>query len=249
MTADAPGMVILIGASSPVARALAEQWAARGHALALGGRDAEDIGRIAADLHTRFHVAVRPFEFHALQPPAAKQLLDSLAATGRIDGVVVAVADMGDEQRARSDEAYAAQMRRINVTGLMPVLEEAAQRFAARGHGFVVGIGSVAGDRPRKSNYTYGAAKAELAAFLDELRRRVESRGVHVLTVKPGYIDTRMTWDKSSPIAASPAQVARDVVRALDSGRNTLYTPWFWRWIMLAVRLLPKPLFRVIEGK
>jgi short-subunit dehydrogenase len=246
---DAPGLVILIGASSPVARALAEQWAARGHALALGGRDTDGIGRIAADLNTRYHAAVRPFEYDALQPPAAKELLDSLAGADRIDGVVVAVADMGDEQRARNDEAYAAQMRRINVTGLMPVLEEAAQRLAAGGHGFVIGIGSVAGDRPRKSNYTYGAAKAELAAFLAELRRRGGSRGVHVLTVKPGYVDTRMTWNKSSPIAASPAQVARDVVRALDSGKGTLYTPWFWRWIMLVVRLLPKPLFRVIEGK
>jgi short-subunit dehydrogenase len=115
-----------------------------------------------------------------------------------------------------------------------------------QGAGWIVGIGSVAGDRGRASNATYGAAKAGLATFLSGLRQRVAKHGVHVLSVKPGFVHTAMTEgivDPASPLVATPDHVARDVLRAIRRRRATLYTPWFWRWVMLVIRLLPERVF------
>ncbi|PID35291.1 MAG: short-chain dehydrogenase, partial [Rhodobacterales bacterium] len=106
----------------------------------------------------------------------------------------------------------------------------------------------VAGDRGRVGNYVYGAAKAGFATYLSGLRNRLTRAGGHVITVKPGFVDTSMTWGLDGMfLVASPEAVARDILKAVGKRRNVLYTPFFWRWIMLIIRLIPEPLFKKLS--
>jgi short-subunit dehydrogenase len=123
-----------------------------------------------------------------------------------------------------------------------------ANYFEKRGEGTLAAISSVAGDRGRQSNYVYGTAKAAVNAYLQGLRNRLYSKGVHVLTIKPGFVDTPMTAHlKQGPLFASVDQVARDIVKAIEKKKCIIYTPWFWRWIMLVIRLIPESLFRRLK--
>ena len=239
------GSVLVVGASSPIARACAEQFASRGHPILAAGRDGVEMQRIAADLRVRFGVPADSFVLDVLEPydpdaplQRARTLGDALA------GVLVAVGVLGDESRAQADPSHAEWIRRANYTALLPLLDAAAHALEHQGRGFIIGIGSVAGDRLRKSNYTYGSAKAELAGRLDQLRARLRPAGVQVLTVKPGFVDTAMIWAEARPLTARPERVASDILDALDDGRELLYSPWFWQWIMLIIRAVPGPIFR-----
>lgn len=133
----------------------------------------------------------------------------------------------------------------MNLTGAVSILEIAARDMEARGHGTIVGISSPAGDRGRKSNYLYGAAKAGLTAYLSGLRHRLAKSGVRVVTVLPGWVKTRMTAAAPTPqfLTATPARVAADIRNAVLRGKAVVYTPWFWRPIMCLVRALPEKLF------
>ena len=145
-----------------------------------------------------------------------------------------------DEVRSSADPVL-----RTDLLGPVSLLTRAAQRLEAQGSGCIAALSSVAGDRGRGSNLVYGAAKAGLTAFLSGLRNRLSGAGVRVVTVKPGFVDTPMTDHlPKNPLYASPERVARDVVRAIDTGADVVYTPWWWRFVMLAVRLIPERLFK-----
>jgi decaprenylphospho-beta-D-erythro-pentofuranosid-2-ulose 2-reductase len=127
-------------------------------------------------------------------------------------------------------------------------LNAVATHLERTGGGFVCALSSVAGERGRQSNYLYGAAKAGLTTYLSGLRNRLAPAGVRVLTVKAGIVDTRMSAGMpGAALAASPAAVARAVVRAITRGRDVVYVPWFWRWIMLVIRLIPERVFKRLK--
>lgn len=240
--------VLIVGATSGIARALAHELARRGDRLVLAGRQVAELEIQAADLRVRYRTeaAVEPFD--ALDVGAAEELLKRTLARfgGDLTGAVIAFGYLGEQETAQSDPAETRRTIDANFTAAALALEPIAKYMAARGTGFLVGISSVAGDRGRQSNYLYGAAKAGLSAYLAGLRHRLHRRGVHVLTVKPGFVDTAMTWGRvhpRSPLLASPERVARDIVRALERRRATVYTPWFWRWVMLLIRALPEWVF------
>ena len=131
-----------------------------------------------------------------------------------------------------------------NALSTISLLTIIANRFEANKDGTIAVISSVAGDRGRASNYVYGSAKACLNVYLQGLRHRLSGSGVNVLTVKPGFVDTPMTETfEKGPLWASPEQVAWDIRRAIARRRTVIYTPWFWRWIMLIIRLVPTPVF------
>ena len=135
----------------------------------------------------------------------------------------------------------------VNFTAVVSLLLLAADYLAKRESGFIAAISSVAGDRGRQSNYTYGASKAALSTYLAGLRNRLFHDGVHVLTIKPGFVDTAMTQgliNPRSPLVASPEQVARDIDKAIQRRRNVLYTRWFWGPIMWIIKSLPECLFK-----
>lgn len=158
--------------------------------------------------------------------------------------MLCAVGLLGDQTLAGRDPQAALRVLESNFTGLVPVLLQAAAAFEARGSGLIIGIGSVAGDRGRASNYAYGAAKAGFATLLAGLRARLWRSGVRVVTVKPGYVDTPMIAGRRLPrlLVASPDRVARDILRAVHGRRDIVYSPGWWRFILAAYRLLPEAL-------
>lgn len=246
MTTSLGGIVIL-GPTSAIARAVAGVFAAKGHALVLAGRDTEEIETMAADLGVRYGVSVHGlpwdatyFDTHAQVVEACAELLDD-----SIEGVVLCSGYMPEQEDAQTDWDNARRTIDVTYTGSVSMLNIFATRFESQRHGFICAISSVAGDRGRQSNYLYGSAKAGLSAYLQGLRNRLFPAGVHVLTVKPGFMDTAMTWGLDGMfLVASPEYVGQRIVRAIEKRRNVLYVPWFWRYIMLIIRHIPESIFK-----
>ena len=244
------GTVLVLGATSPIARAVAASFAERGHPIHLGARDAEAASRIAWDLGIRYGVAARWSLFDAHDIAHHEVLLAECDAEagGELDGVVLAFGLLGDQARAEHDVAHAEEILEVNLGGAVSILTHAANLLESKRRGFIIGIASVAGDRGRQSNYVYGAAKAGLAVFLGGLRGRLAASGVRVLTVKPGFVDTPMTFGRAGMFAvARPERVGEAIVRALEHGREVVYLPGFWRAIMGAVRIVPEKVFKRLK--
>lgn len=234
---------LVLGASSAIARALAAEWARQeGAALVLAGRGAAELERLAADMRVRYGVPATAMGFDALDYGGHAAFWQRCLDEGdALDGAILAVGSNPDQQEAEREPALARQAIDINFTACASILLTMAPYFEGRGQGMLVVLASVAGDRGRKSNYVYGSAKAGLAVLTEGLRMRLASSGVRVITVKPGFVDTRMTFERGKlPLMANPEAVAHAVYRAVGRGRNTIYTPWFWRLIMMVIRALPE---------
>ncbi|NNL67199.1 MAG: SDR family NAD(P)-dependent oxidoreductase, partial [Myxococcales bacterium] len=211
--------------------------------LCLAGRDADALSRIAADARVRSGRPAVPERFDAREVETHEAFLDACSAHfGGFDGVVVCHGAMVEQALAEEQIEPALAMFDVNVTGTVSLLERIAGRFEAgrfAAGGFLVALGSVAGDRGRRRNYLYGATKAALATVLAGQRVRLAPLRVCVTEVRPGPVDTRMTFGRSLPGTASPERVARDVLRAVRRRRGVVYTPWPWRGVMWVVRWLP----------
>jgi short-subunit dehydrogenase len=240
--------VLILGATSGIAKELSRVLAQRGCSLVLAGRDAGELEKSAADLRVRFQVKADVEVFDALDYSGHAALVDRcLSRPDPIDGVILCYGDLPDQRNTEISPDAARRAIDLNFTSAAAILSPFVNYLEGRRSGYLAAISSVAGDRGRQSNYTYGAAKAGLTAYLQGLRNRLYRSGVHVLTVKPGFVDTPMTHgilNPNSPLVASPARVARDIDRAIRRRRNTLYTPWFWRAIMLVIGMVPEPIFK-----
>jgi len=204
--------VLILGARSDIGRATAHAFAAEGHPVQLAARNAAELGPDRTDLEVRYQVEATLHEFDALDTGGHAAFLDALPALPEI--AVCAVGLMGDQAENETDADKAARVMRSNFEGPALILGALANRFAARGSGTLVGISSVAGDRGRATNYVYGASKAGFTAFLSGLRNRLATRGVHVLTVLPGFVNTRMTegMDLPGPLTAEPQELGAAIV-------------------------------------
>ena len=244
MTAP-PHSVVILGATSAIARAIATRYARQGHSLIVAARDAEEAGYIAGDLRIRHQVEATPLAWDAEDFESHKAFVyECVSVLGEnLGGVVLCSGYMDDQERAQSDQESARRTFDVNLTGAVSTLNLFANLFEERGTGFIAALSSVAGDRGRQSNYLYGAAKAGLSAYLEGLRNRLYHSGVHVVTIKPGFVDTKMTWGEV-PFAASPEDAARAIVKAIEKKKNTVYVPWFWRYIMLIIRHIPEFQFK-----
>jgi len=156
---------------------------------------------------------------------------------------------MSDQLQAESDWAACEKMLVVNYIGAVSILNLAAASYAGRHQGTIVGISSVAGERGRQSNYFYGSAKAGFTAYLSGLRNRLFREGVQVLTVKPGFVYTRMTEAMTLPalVTATPEQVANAIYKAVLAKKNVIYVKWFWRWIMLLIKMIPETVFKKMK--
>ena len=239
---------VILGATSAMARAFARLMAEEGHALILAGRDIDDLETLAADCALRGAAGARAMRFDTRAPRHDGAILDALdAAEGTLNAAVF-VGAMPPQAEIDADPARLASVIEDNFTGPARFLHRLAPMIEARGHGTVVGVGSVAGDRGRLGNYVYGAGKAAFHTYLSGLRNRLGRAGGHVVTVKPGFVDSAMTWGVEGMfLVATPARVARDIRRAVTRRRNTIYTPVFWRLIMLIIRLIPEPVFKKLS--
>ncbi|MEX1233528.1 MAG: SDR family oxidoreductase [Roseovarius sp.] len=236
--------VLVLGGRSDIGRAVAHRFAAAGHPVALAARNASDLEANRADIATRHGVEATVHEYDALDTAALERFIDSFDPLPGI--VVCAVGAMGDQAKSEADPGAAALVMRTNYEAPAQVLELFADRMTARGSGTLVGISSVAGDRGRAVNYVYGSAKAGFTAYLSGLRNRLWGTGVHVVTVKPGFVETRMTegMDLPGALTASPDAVAETIIRAVGRGRSVVYVKPVWRVIMSIICAIPEPLFR-----
>jgi short-subunit dehydrogenase len=240
---------LILGGTSGIARGTAAALARRGYALYLAGRDMDELGRVARDLRIRHGADVAFGIFDAEDLTGHAAFLERVVAeSGEIDGVVMAVGYLGRQGDAEASSAEAEAVIRRNYMGPVSILHHCARYLAGRKGGFILGISSVAGDRGRQSNYDYGAAKGGLSLFLQGLRNRLHHSGVRVITIKPGFVDTSMTFGMPGTfLVASPDHAGERIARALDSSRDVVYVPWFWRYILLIIRAIPECLFKRLK--
>ena len=219
--------VLVIGATSSLAQALCRTLAKQKYSLVLAARDTEELQLLATDIAARFGTQPVTLTTDFLSPDfSTEQLMHS---AGAFDHLIVATGDMGDSNPANLNNIAYTMWLNYTVPAQLATLT--AVQLASSGKGNIVLISSVAGDRGRQSNYAYGSAKAALT-------------GVHIMTVKPGFIDTPMTWGMQSPLIASREYVARKIVLAMQKRKNVIYVPFFWRYIMLIIIHIPEAIFK-----
>lgn len=236
--------VLILGANSDIARPLSYLYAKAGYGLLLASRDFPMLQRLADDLKVRYQAVAVPLAFDITRTGDHQRFYDSLPE--KPAGVVCLAGYLGDQLKAEKDFAEAAKVIATNYLGCVSVLGVIANDFEQRGHGFIVGVSSVAGERGRKSNYIYGSAKAGFSTFLSGLRNRMAAKNVQVLTVHPGFVSTKMIEGVETPrlLTATPEEAARDIFNAQRQAKDKAYTKWFWRFIMLIINSIPEKLFK-----
>ena len=237
---------LVLGASSAIARAFAREAAARGDRVLLAGRDQEDMARTACDLEVRHGIETHVLLFDAIAYDSHDAFMARVAERrqGPLN-VFLAFAAMAEQAELAGDAAGELAIAEATYLGPVSILSRLADVLEADGAGRLVVLGSVAGDRGRPKNYTYGAAKAGLHAYVQGLRARLWRKGVTVTTIKPGFVDTAMTWGLEGLfLVASPEACARASMRHALAGAEVRYVPWFWRGIMSIIRAIPEPIFK-----
>jgi len=240
---------VILGATQGMGQSLARLLAMRGDDVFLLGRDAATLTLAAKDLEAR---AGRPVAGTAVcdldNPATFGDALDRAGtALGRIECVIVTAGQFATQAVLENDPAKAALLLNVNFTNTILFCEEARRRLLASGGGTLCVFSSVAGDRGRKPVIIYGASKAGLSYYLEGLDHKFHRDGLRVVCVKPGFVKTGMTAGlKAPPFAGEPDEVAKHVVRAIDSGKAVVYTPGIWRWVMLVITCLPRFVMRRI---
>lgn len=239
--------ILVIGATSAIAEATARVYASRGAQLFLTGRDQGRLQAICHDLAVRGATKASHYRLDINVIADHTKMLDAAwAALGQVDVVLIAHGTLPDQSACEASVELSMQEFSTNGTSTIALATAIAQRL--RSPSTLAVISSVAGDRGRSSNYLYGSAKAAVTTFLSGLRQRHASSGVHVLTVKPGFVDTPMTRAfKKSALWAKPDQIARGIVKAIDRRRSVVYLPWFWWPIMQVIKHIPEFVFTRIK--
>jgi short-subunit dehydrogenase len=241
--------VLIIGATSAIAEAAARQWATQGAVLFLVGRKTERLQAIAADLQVRGAKLAVTHIMEATDLAAHEPMLVAAEeALGGIDIALIAHGTLPDQKACEASVELTLQEINTNGLSVIALATRVANRMEAQGSGSIAVISSVAGDRGRQSNYVYGAAKGLVTRFLQGLRNRLAKKGVQVLTIKPGFVDTPMTAAfKKGALWAQPDDIARGILAAIEKGKNEVYLPGFWWLIMAIIRHIPEPIFKKLS--
>lgn len=237
---------LVLGGSSDIGRAAARAFAKAGYDVGLAGRDVAALEPDAADLRARYNVEVGLHKLDVLDTASFEGFVGSLPLP---EIVVSIVGLLGVQQNAESDLAHATTIMRSNYEGPSLILGLFAEKFLARGNGTIVGVSSVAGDRGRASNYVYGSAKAGFSAFLSGLRARASRGGVHVVTVKPGFVRTKMTEGMKliGPLTVEAPVVGDAILSAVEKKTDVVYVSGKWRLVMLIIKTLPEAVFKKLK--
>jgi len=235
--------VLILGATSSMAQAIARALAKKSYSLVLCGRDEHELELLSGDLKTRYGTSCRMVVCDILE---TKFSADSvIAQAGDFQHMLIAIGEMASTNADDPDNIR--RVMHVNYTIPAQLASSASLHMAQHGGGTLAIISSVAGDRGRQSNYIYASAKAALSTFASGLRNRYSKLGVHVLTIKPGFVDTPMTWGMKSPLIASREYVANKIVAAMEKQKNVVYVPWFWKWIMLIILHIPEGIFKKLK--
>uniref|UniRef100_UPI004047A501 SDR family oxidoreductase n=1 Tax=Algoriphagus sp. TaxID=1872435 RepID=UPI004047A501 len=240
-------IVLILGATSDIGRAIAKNFASNGFDLQLTARIKDDLKNLKSDLEIRYNVCCSLFSFDATQMDSHKSFWDNLPVIPDISIIVFGYMD--DNQFAINNQDSLLNTINVNYSGSISILNIISRTYKDQKQGQIIGISSVAGNRGRGSNYIYGSAKAGFTAYLSGLRNEMFPYGVHVLTVLPGFVYTKMTEDLnlSAPLTATTEEVADSIYKALYKKRNIVYVKWFWKWIMLIIRIIPENIFKKLK--
>lgn len=238
--------ILIVGAKSDIAKAIAREFFTKGFELILAARNVQDLEFFVAEL-PRQDNKVQLCEYDALDFESHATFFGSLSPKPNI--VVFCVGYLGDQKRAQSDFSEAKRIFDTNLTSAVSILELAARNMMDMKQGSIIGISSVAGERGRMSNYMYGSAKAGFTAYLSGLRQRLSKEGIHVLSVKPGYVATKMTagMNLSPFLTTSPESLAKAIYKAYESKKDVLYFKSIWSIIMFIIRSIPEFIFKKLN--
>lgn len=239
--------VLILGAGSDMAVAIAREFAGNKYDIQLAARNQASLSALEQDLRIRYGVLTSAYAFDATDFNSHPAFYNALPV--KPDITIAVFGYLGSQEKGQSDWNEASRILHTNYTGAVSILNVVAEDYAARGTGTIVGISSVAGERGRQSNYLYGSAKAGFTAYLSGLRNRLFHNGVHVLSVQPGFVYTRMTENLKLPplLTAQPQDVAKDIYKAVKAKKNEIYTKWFWRYIMLIIKSIPEFMFKKLK--
>ena len=242
--------ILVLGGGSDIARATCAALARRRRArVVLAARKPEALDAAVAEIRAAGASSVDTVTFDATDFASHEQFVDStFARFGDFDVVLVAFGVLGDQPRAESDAAAALEIVQTNFTGVVSVTVPLVERLEEQGHGALVLLSSVAGERARRSNFVYGSSKAGVDAFYQGLADRLAGTGVQVLIVRPGFVTTKMTDGlKPAPLSTTPEAVAQAIARGLERGSTTVWVPPALRVVMSGLRHLPRPVFRRLD--
>jgi decaprenylphospho-beta-D-erythro-pentofuranosid-2-ulose 2-reductase len=247
----APQSLAVFGGGSDIGLATARALVgARTRRVVLAGRRPEAMAAAAEDLRRRGATLVECVAFDAEDGDSHPGVVDAVVELlGEVDVALLAFGVLGDQERAPDDAALAGRIVRTNFAGTVSLTIPLVRRLRAQGHGTLVALSSVAAERPRRSNFVYGASKAGMDAFLQGLADSLEGSGVEVIVVRPGFVHSKMTTGlPAAPFSTTPEEVAAAIVRALVTRPTTVWVPGRLRWVMSGLRHLPRPLFRRLGG-
>lgn len=236
--------LLILGASSDIGTAIAKKFASEKYDIQLAGRREEQLKPLQSDLEIRYHVRCSVHSFDAEQFETHQSFYDSLSP--KPDVTVYVVGYMKDNEKVINNWTESWRTINANYAGAVSILNIVAADYSKKGEGTIVGISSVAGNRGRQSNYIYGSAKAGLTAYLSGLRNKLYHSKIHVLTVLPGFVHTKMTEHLDLPklLTAQPEEVASAVYKGVKKKKNSVYVKWFWKWIMLIITSVPESIFK-----
>lgn len=240
-----PQSMLLLGGTSDIALAIARRYASvRPLRVVLAAR-AGDRRTAAAKELTGLGCEVAEVDLEARDPASHAATIDAAFAGGDLDLVVVAFGVLGDPERAWTDADHALELAEINYSAPVHLGVLLANRMRSQGHGRIVALSSVAGERVRRSNFVYGSTKAGLDGFYLGLGEALSGSGVRVLVVRPGFVKSKMTEGlKETPLSSTPETVADAVADAIRQGKDLIWDPQPWRIVMAILRHIPRPIFR-----
>jgi decaprenylphospho-beta-D-erythro-pentofuranosid-2-ulose 2-reductase len=240
-----PGSLLLVGGTSDIAVATARRYLQeRPLRVVLAARESARRTAVAEELRAA-GATVEVVDFDAEDPGSPKRMVAEAAAGGDIDVAVVAFGQLGDQAQLATDPEAVSALGRVNYVAPVVVGTVLANQLRHQGHGVIVALSSVAGERPRASNFVYGSTKAGLDAFFSGLADSLTGTGVSVLVVRPGFVRSKMTEGlEDAPLATTPEAVAEAIVTGIRKGRHTVWVPGAMRWVMSGLRHTPRALFR-----
>ena len=242
-----PGSVLVLGALSDIGVEIAYKFASIGYNIQLAARKLNELKFHSDGIKKKYDVDVKCFEFDALKTETHLDFIKNLDLLPEI--LICSVGIMIDQKSSQKIPNERLKIIRTNFEGPMNILSEFANFFEKRGSGTIVGISSVAGERGRASNYIYGSAKAGFTTFLSGLRNRLSKKNIHVVTVLPGTVYTKMTKNLNLPkiLTTIPSKVSEDIYQAIKKKRNIIHTIKIWAIIMLLIKVIPEEIFKKLN--
>jgi len=239
--------VLILGATSDIGVAIARKFAQSGSNIQLAARNPAELTHTASDLSIRSQIQATVHAFDAGATHEHASFFEALSP--KPDITVYTIGYMSPEKENLQSPAETEKILAANYSGAVSILNIVGAYYGSQKKGTIVGISSVAGERGRQSNFLYGSAKAGFTAYLSGLRNYLFPLGAHVLTVKPGFVYTKMTEALPLPakLTATPQMVAATVYKAVVSKKDVVYVKWIWRWIMLIIKMIPEFIFKKLK--